>query len=121
MSILSWIYGDEENAKRAADADVRLRKMNQEAVDSGRRSAAWKAQVDRNYATQVAFGVEAQNAEIDSAFTEGLGDGVSNILGGVGKATRSITGGIPWWVWLLVVVVVFGFLVIYGIIPLRKK
>jgi hypothetical protein len=110
MSFLSWISGyDSENAARAADADAELRAINEERAKT--LGSAWKAQVDKNYASQPSFDPSVQQAEIGKAFDEGLDDGAKNVTGFfggifdvVGKGLGAILKAIPWWVWLGLVV-----------------
>ena len=102
-----WLTGyDSENAARAAEADAKLRALNErQATAYGEQ---WKAQVDRNYATQEAIGEDAQRRQIDEAFDEGWAEGRDNVSRGI-KGTlnllveplRAVLAGIPWWLWLL--------------------
>ena len=126
MSILSYLYGDDENARRADAADAQLRAMNEERAKT--LGAAWKAEVDRNYATQVTFGVDAQNKEIDAAFGEGWNDGKKNVTGFVsggfkviGDGLSAVLLGIPAWVWLAAAVALWGWLGFPGMSAIRKK
>jgi len=111
-----WITGyDSENAKRAEDADARLRELNaQYALDYG---PTWQAQVARNYETQVPFDQATQRADIQTAFGQGIDEGrknvtgfISDAFGFVGKTLSSVVFGIPFWVWALGAVAVFGWL-----------
>ena len=126
MSILSYLYGDDENAARGAAADAQLRALNEERAKT--LGAQWKNQVDRNYETQVTYGVAAQNAEIDAAFGEGWNDGKKNITGFVGgffkvigDGLSAVLLGIPAWVWLAVGVGVWGWLGFPGLKTIKKK
>ena len=126
MSILSYLYGDDENAQRAADADARLRALNEERAKT--LGSEWKAQVDKNYSTQVAYGVDAQNAEVDAAFVEGWNDGKKNISGFVsgifkviGDGLSSVLIGIPLWAWLAAAGAIWGYLGFPGLNHLKKK
>jgi hypothetical protein len=126
MSFLSWLYGDDENAKRAADADAQLRAMNEERAKT--LGDEWKARVEKNYETQVTFGVEAQNREIDAAFVEGWNDGKNNVTGFVkgafkvvGDVLSSVILGIPAWVWLTAAGVVWFYLGTPGLKTLKSK
>jgi len=126
MSLLSYLYGDDENAQRAAEADEKLRALNeQRANDLGE---SWKAEVDRNYSTQSTFGVDAQNREIDAAFDEGWQDGKRNVTGFIGNIFKvagdvlgSVLLGIPFWVWALASIGVWGWLGFPGLSQLKKK
>lgn len=126
MSFLASLFGDTENAQRAAAADAKLREMNQaRAAELG---DAWKAQVDKNYSTQATFGVEAQTKEIDAAFGEGWNDGKKNISGAVsgffkviGDGLSSVLLGLPAWVWLAAGVFIWGWLGFPGLSALKKK
>lgn len=126
MSLLSYLYGDDENAQRAAEADARLRILNDERAKE--LGESWKAEVDRNYATQGTFGVDAQNKEIDAAFDEGWQDGKRNVTGFVGNIFKvagdvlgSVLLGIPFWAWILAAVGVWGWLGFPGLSQLKKK
>ncbi len=126
MGLGSWLYGDDDNAQRAADADARLRILNEERAK--KLGPAWKAKVDRNYETQVTYGVDAQNREIDTAFSEGWQDGKRNVTGfvggifkTVGDVLSSVLLGIPFWVWAIAAVGVWGWLGFPGLSKLKKK
>ena len=126
MSFLSYLYGDDENAARAAAADTTLRAMNEERAKT--LGADWKAKVDRNYGTQSTFGVEAQNAEIDSAFDEGWNDGKKNVtgfVGGIFKVVGDVLGsvllGIPAWVWAVAAIGLWGWLGFPGLSRIKKS
>lgn len=126
MSLLSYLYGDDDNAQRAAEADARLRILNDERAK--KLGAGWKAEVDRNYNTQVTYGVDAQNREIDAAFDEGWNDGKSNVTGFIGNIFKvagdvlgSVLLGIPFWVWALASIGVWGWLGFPGLSQLKKK
>ena len=126
MSLLSYLYGDDENAQRAAEADARLRILNEERAK--KLGPAWKDQVNRNYDTQATFGVDAQNREIDAAFGEGWNDGKKNVtgfVGGIFKVVGDVLGsvllGIPFWVWALAGVLIWGKLGFPGLGKLKKK
>ena len=126
MRFLSYLYGDDENAQRAAEADARLRVLSDERAKE--LGESWKAEVDRNYATQATFGVDAQNAEVDAAFDEGWQDGKRNVTGFVGNIFKvagdvlgSVLLGIPFWAWILAAVGVWGWLGFPGLSQLKKK
>lgn len=126
MSFLSSLFGDDENAAAAAEADARLRILNEERAK--KLGPAWQAEVDRNYGTQSTFGVEAQEREIDAAFAEGWNDGKKNVtgfVGGIFKVVGDVLGsvllGIPFWVWALAGIGVWGWLGFPGLSKLKKK
>lgn len=126
MSFLSYLYGDDENAARAAAADAQLRDMNQARAQE--LGSEWLYQVDRNYASQVTFGVDAQNAQIDTAFGEGWNDGQKNVTGfvsgifkGIGDVLGAVLLGIPFWVWAIAAIGVWGWLGFPGLSRLKKK
>ena len=126
MSFLSYLYGDQENAARAAAADAQLRDMNQARAQE--LGSEWLYQVDRNYASQVTFGVDAQNAQIDTAFGEGWNDGQKNVTGfvgnlfkGIGDVLGAVLLGIPFWVWAIAAFGVWGWLGFPGLSRLKKK
>lgn len=126
MSFLSYLFGDDENAARAAEADARLRILNAERAK--KLGAQWNDQVNRNYETQAAFGVEAQEREIDAAFDEGWQDGKKNVTGFIsgtfkviGDVLSSVLLGIPFWAWALAAIGVWGWLGFPGLGKLKKK
>jgi hypothetical protein len=126
MSLLSWIYGDDENAQRAAEADAKLRELNE--ADAARYGDAWKSQVYRNYQNQVTFNPAEQEQQIDDAFAEGWNDGKKNVTGFVSGAFKvvrdvlsSVLLGIPFWVWAAAGVFVWGYLGFPGLKALKKK
>lgn len=94
MSLLSWITGfDKENAQRAAEADAKLRELNQ-------------ARYGVDYVNRDDY-VSIQTAEqqIGGAFVEGWQDGRNNIRTGIGATINGLFkntfGLIPWQIWLL--------------------
>ena len=126
MSFLSSLFGDDENARRAEAADAQLRALNERRAAT--LGAAWKAEVDRNYATQATFGVNAQNAEIDAAFGEGWNDGKKNVTGFVsggfkvfGDGLSAVLFGIPAWAYLAAAVALWVWLGFPGMSAIRKK
>ena len=128
MSLLSSLFGDDENARRAAEADAKLRQLNDAAIASGRYDAATAAQIQKNYASQVTFNPAEQEKQIDEAFNEGLQDGANNVTGFVagtfrfvGKALSAVLLGIPAWAWLLGAGVLWGYLGFPGLKSLKKK
>lgn len=122
-----WITGyDSANADKAAAADAQLRRLNEE--DALTYGPEWKAKVDANYASQVPFGQAAQRQEISNAFDEGWNDGkknISNAVGGffkvISDGLSSVLFGIPFWVWALGLVAVWGYIGFPGLKKLKGK
>jgi hypothetical protein len=119
-----WLTGyDAENAQRAADADARLRELNElRARDLG---DDWYDQVLENYANQEAFGLDAQRAEIDRAAVDSLESSAAasvgflgNLLNTVWQPIKAILKAIPLWVWLLAGV---GLFLYFGGFSLIKR
>jgi len=127
MSLLTWIVGhDEENAQNAAQADARLRELNEQ--DAQKYGANWAAEVQRNYANQETFDPKQQRKEIAEAFTEGTKDGaknISNFISGIfafiGRALGAVLLGIPFWVWAHAGLALWFYLGKPGLKTLRKK
>ncbi len=106
-----WLTGyDSENARRAAEADAKLRAMNQAKMDSGYYTPAQAAAIQKDYETQVAFGEDAQRAEIDAAFVQGLAEGRDNVKGFFNGAVWQFLKAIPFVVWLGLAVALFVWL-----------
>lgn len=115
MSFLSWLYGDAENAQRAAEADAELRRLN--SIRYG---------VD--YVNQDEWVPPAQQEEqIAEAFDQGWADGRKNVTSWVAKPFKvvsdgltAVLAGIPVWVWLLAGVGVWVWLGMPGLNRLKK-
>lgn len=116
MSFLSWLYGDEENAQRAAEADAELRRMNRE-----RYGVDYVNEDDWSNPAQ-------QEQEISDAFDEGWDEGRENVQGAVGK-TFGVVGdtfkaaflGVPFWFWLVVLAGVWIWLGAPGLNKIRQR
>lgn len=116
MSLLSWFYGDDENAKRAAEADAKLRELN-------------RARYGVDYVNQDQWLPPAQQAEqVGAAFDEGWDDGkqnvqktVGSVFGVAGDGLKAILGGIPLWAWLLGIGALWLWLGKPGLQTLRSK
>lgn len=96
MSLLSWISGyDEDNAARAAEADMKLRELN-------------RKEYGVDYVNRDDY-VDTATAEkqISEDFRAGLKEGAGNVRGFVGGAIGGIFSLIPWQVWLLGAVALF--------------
>jgi len=124
MSFLTSLFGDDENAQRAAEADAKLRAMNEDRAKE--LGSDWFSQVQKNYETQVTFDPKQQEAQVNDAFKEGLDEGAGNVTGFIsgtfnfiGKALAAVLLGIPVWVWLIVGGVAFFYL--GGGVWLRRK
>ena len=129
MSLLSSLFGDDENAQRAAEADVQLRELNR------RRAATlgpeWSAKVEADYNAQQDGGwvtPAEQEKQIDQAFAEGWEDGKKNISSAVsgffrviGDGLSSILLGVPAWVWISALLGVWVYLGAPGLKLLKKK
>lgn len=96
MNLLTWLFGDEENAQRAAEADAKLRELN-------------RARYGVDYVTADDWSNPAkQEQQIDDAFSEGWDDGKANVqktvgsvFGVAGDTIKAALGGIPLWTWLI--------------------
>lgn len=116
MSFLTWIYGDDENAQRAAAADAKLRELNRQLYG-----------VD--YVNQDTWVPPAeQEKQVDQAFNEGWQDGKKNVTGVVGgffqvirDGLGSVLLGIPAWVWLAAAAALWFYLGTPGLAALKKK
>jgi len=128
MSFLSSIFGDDENAARGEAADASLRQINEASTAAGRYSQDAQDRIANNYGSQNTIGVDAQSREIDAAFGEGWNDGKKNVtgfVGGIFKTAGDVLGsvllGIPFWVWAIAAVGVWGWLGFPGLSRLKKK
>ena len=116
MSFLTWLYGDEENAQRAAEADAKLRELNQARygvpyVNQDEWVPPWE-----------------QEKQISAAFDEGWNDGKKNVSGAiggffkvVGDTLSSVLLGIPAWVWLIAAAALWVYLGAPGLRKLKGK
>jgi hypothetical protein len=106
MSFLTWLYGDAENAQRAAEADAALRALNEAQYGTD------YVMVQDRLAGQ--DGVDPwvppaqQEQQVNDAFAQGWQEGKDNVsktVGGVfgivGDVLSSVLLGIPAWVWLI--------------------
>lgn len=127
MSILSWFYSDPENDARGAAAAAQLEQIKNDRIASGYYNAAQAAQVQQSWETDAYLTPAQADAALNDAFDEGWQEGqqnVSTFIGGtlnkvVGSPLKAILGGIPWWVWLALIVGLFFYL--GGFTFLRKR
>lgn len=126
MSLLNWLYGDEENARRAAAADAELRRLNDERA--ARLGNEWRDQVHANYDSQVSFDPGEQERQVDDAFAEGWDDGKRNVSGFVsgifrtiGDALSAVLLGVPLWAWLIGLAALWLYLGAPGLRQLKGK
>jgi len=140
MSLLpDWLTGyDAQNADAAAAADAQLQQMNATdyapggniydtiAANDGTAAAdAAQAAQKKNAASAAPSGQAAQRTQIDQAFTSTLDSQAQAIVGGplaVFWATvKSILKAIPWWLWLVILLVPFGYLGGFGWLSRNAK
>jgi hypothetical protein len=106
MSWLTSIFARGEQ-ERGDELDRRLREEN--ARDAARYGPAWEAEVERNLTREeAAYGTDV-DYELGEAFDEGLEEGAQNVSNAIrkpleiaGTAVGAVVGGIPAWVWLVI-------------------
>lgn len=116
MSLLTYLFGDDENARRAEAADAQLRELNR-----------------NRYGVDYVNGDDwvppaEQERQIDAAFAEGWQDGKRNVTGVVsgffkviGDGLGAILLGVPVWVWAVAGVALWAWLGFPGLSKLRRK
>ena len=114
--VSDWFTGyDAENARRAAEADAKLRELNQAKIDSGYYSPAQADAIRRDYETQDPFGETAQRNAIGDAFDQGWQEGKdsfkdsvnSTIFGGLKELFTTIPASV-WFIGFAVAFFYFG-------------
>jgi hypothetical protein len=138
MSFIGSLFGADELQATGDAADARIEEMNRRDYAPGGRlyerikRERGQAAADAAYQTVLGHLETGRtgdvDAQINTAFQEGLQDGrnnitgfVSNVFGFVGKALGAILLGIPVWVWAVAAVAVWGWLGFPGMKAIRKK
>ena len=140
MSILpDWLTGyDSANADAAAAADAQLQQLN--AKDYAPGGSAYDAvlaqqgqpaadallnTVATDYSTQAPIGTDAQRASIDQAFTDSLANSAKNIvgtpLGILWAEIKALLKAVPWWVWIIILIVPFAWLGGFGFLSRKAR
>ena len=117
---MSWIsklfYGvdlDEEQARSDA-ADAQLDQLNAHEIERGRYNAEIQGQIESNQTASASNYHARVDDQVNDEFAAGAREGFDNSVGAVAGAIKDgavgIARGVPWWVWLLLVVGALGYL-----------
>ena len=126
----NWLTGyDEENAQRGAAAAAERERIRQNEIAAGKFDPDALRRMQQDYASEVPFGVAAQEASIDEAFDEGWQEGRQNISSTikntlnriVADPLRAVIGGLPWWLWVGGALALFGWLGGFGWVAKKVK
>lgn len=111
-----WITGyDAANAERAAQADKILQEQNAQIYADNPDAAATAA---KDYGSQGEISPDAQRAQIDQAFNQGLKDSYTSTKQGIAGFFSGAFGLVPWKVWLIGAAILFVY--VGGLEKVRK-
>ena len=126
MSLLTWLYGDAENAAAGAAADAKLRELN--AQQYGTDYQMVQDRLAGQEGVEVWVPPAQQEQQVNDAFADGWAEGkqnVSNTISGgfgvVGDVVSSVLLGIPLWVWAIGAGGLWYYLGMPGLAKLKRK
>ncbi len=126
MSLLTWLYGDSENAQRAADADAKHRELNRARY--GEDYVMVQDRISGQPGVDVWVPPDQQDKQVGAAFDEGWQDGKKNITAAVSGGFKvvsdglsSVLLGVPAWVWLALLAGAWVWLGMPGLSKLKAK